>query len=41
MQSKGRRDSLLPTWGQIISIEFYYRVIDTLSRESYLKRLYL
>lgn len=32
-QSKGRRDSLLPDWGQIITIE-YYRVDDTLSKKS-------
>lgn len=33
-QSKGRRDSLLPNWGQIIAIE-YYRENDTLSRKEY------
>lgn len=33
-QSKSRRDSLLPDWGQIITIE-YYRMDDTLSREGY------
>ncbi len=33
-QSKGRRDSLLPNWGQIIAIE-YYRENDTLSKEEY------
>lgn len=32
-QSKGRWDSLLPDWGQIIAIE-YYRVNDTLSEKS-------
>ena len=31
-QSKGRWDSLLPDWGQIITIE-YYRVNDTLSKK--------
>lgn len=31
MQSKSRRDSLLPYWGQIIAIQ-YYRVFDTLSK---------
>ena len=30
MQSKSRRDSILPDWGQIIAIE-HYRVDDTLS----------
>lgn len=34
-QSKGRRDSLLPDWGQIITLE-YYRVDDTLSQKSVL-----
>lgn len=33
-QSKSRRDSLLPDWGQIITIE-YYRMDDTLSKEGY------
>lgn len=32
MQSKGRWDSLLPYWGQIIAIQ-YYRVFDTLSNK--------
>ena len=39
-QSKGRRDSLLPDWGQIITIE-YYRVNDTLSKRDYCERLYI
>ena len=33
-QSKGRRDSLPPHWGQIIAIE-YYRENDTLSKEEF------
>ena len=32
MRSKGRWDSLLPYWGQIIAIQ-YYRVFDTLSNK--------
>lgn len=39
-QSKSRWDSLLPDWGQIITIE-YYRVNDTLSKKEYYERLYL
>lgn len=39
-QSKGRRDSLLPDWGQIITIE-YYRVSDTLSKRMYCECLYM
>ena len=39
-QSKGRWDSLLPDWGQIITIE-YYRVNDTLSKKRVHERLYI